>query len=529
MTVLDLSQRNWDATPKRHIVTTAHRLRHDPAVNLLLDRAQLAQSFVYDATVEHLECHGPLPIMARLGTGDCIHHWITRRREASGEWKAIPVAIARGAANAALLAWHAKDAKEQAKAGTIVEECRVEDEVRTGVRPHPNKFEDEEERAKHEPSPRLVRLWTKEPRPNQRRGDTRPALRLLEPCTQVYERVLDPNTGLHERKPVSGLRHVPGLGRVEVLPQDAIPLDADVRSCHIVETTRPDTPVVKRRYTLKVQCGHEAPETKPGASLGIDYGIRQTVTTGEGAVLRRPDTSALEEEASAVRARAKAFCKPGSRRQRQLYANARAIGQRVGRKHDNWERETARALCAGTAMLAREDLRLRNMMASGAGTTSAPGSQAKSGLNRELNRARIGYLDRRIERRCVKTGTDTVAVHPGNTSITCPTCGAKDAKSRDGAVFQCTGCGHTADADENAAINIERRGRNTFEGWRQRAATRAGGRGGSSRQDAKEAAGPGQRAGAARGAPRQASQRACPLTQNTLGCGPDPPAVNPRI
>ena len=87
-------------------------------------------------------------------------------------------------------------------------------------------------------------------------------------------------------------------------------------------------------------------------------------------------------------------------------------------------------------MLAREDLRLRNMMASGAGTTSAPGSQAKSGLNRELNRARIGYLDRRIERRCVKTGTDTVAVHPGNTSITCPTCGAKDAKSRDGAVFQ---------------------------------------------------------------------------------------------
>ena len=62
--------------------------------------------------------------------------------------------------------------------------------------------------------------------------------------------------------------------------------------------------------------------------------------------------------------------------------------------------------------MVREDLRLKNMMGSGTGTVSAPESSAK----KELNQARIGAVTRRLERRCVKTRTDTVVVHPGNTS-----------------------------------------------------------------------------------------------------------------
>ena len=116
------------------------------------------------------------------------------------------------------------------------------------------------------------------------------------------------------------------------------------------------------------------------------------------------------------------------------------------------------------------------MIASGAGAPSAPGSNTKKGLNRELNRARIGHLDRRVERRAVRTGTNTVVVHPGNTSITCSKCGHKDRESRKGPVFECTKCGYQTDADWNAAINIKGRGHNIFSAWK---ATRERGRGGT--------------------------------------------------
>ena len=171
--------------------------------------------------------------------------------------------------------------------------------------------------------------------------------------------------------------------------------------------------------------------------------------------------------------------------------------------------------------IAREDLKLRNMMASGAGTDSAPGSNAKKGLNRELNRARIGHLDRRVERRAVRTGTHTVVVHPGNTSITCSRCGHKDRNSRKGPDFACAKCGHEKDADWNAGVNIGSRGQNIFSAWR---ATRERGRVGcSSGREAGEEAGPGQREQAARGAPLQASPNARQLPRNTTGGTRAPP------
>ena len=142
-------------------------------------------------------------------------------------------------------------------------------------------------------------------------------------------------------------------------------------------------------------------------------------------------------------------------------------------------------------------------------------------LNRELNRARIGHLDRRVERRAVRTGTNTVVVHPGNTSITCSKCGHKDRESRKGPVFECTKCGYQTDADWNAAINIKGRGHNIFSAWK---ATRERGRAGRSfRREAGEEAGPGQREKAARGAPLQASPNACHLPQNTTGDAKAPP------
>ena len=169
-------------------------------------------------------------------------------------------------------------------------------------------------------------------------------MRLLVPCTPVRERIWNDHDERHERKAVPGKWHLPGLGQLELLAQDQIPAGADIRSCHLVERTRPRTPIERRRYVLKVQLGKPVPEAKEGADIGIDYGIRNTVTTSTGKRLQRLETGALEDEARALRAYARGRCKKRSRRYQDLYREAKKLSRKIARIHDNWEREAAKTL-----------------------------------------------------------------------------------------------------------------------------------------------------------------------------------------
>ena len=56
-------------------------------------------------------------------------------------------------------------------------------------------------------------------------------------------------------------------------------------------------------------------------------------------------------------------------------------------------------------------------------------------------------------------GRELIAVNPASTSRTCARCGHSAQDNRvTQADFACTACGHTAHADENAAVNILRAG-----------------------------------------------------------------------
>jgi transposase len=58
-----------------------------------------------------------------------------------------------------------------------------------------------------------------------------------------------------------------------------------------------------------------------------------------------------------------------------------------------------------------------------------------------------------------------VRVDPRDTSRTCPSCGHVAAKNRTVQErFLCVECGHAANADVNAAINIRERGLKLLEG-----------------------------------------------------------------
>ena len=65
-----------------------------------------------------------------------------------------------------------------------------------------------------------------------------------------------------------------------------------------------------------------------------------------------------------------------------------------------------------------------------------------------------GYISYKSRRE----GIRVVEVYAGGTSQTCSQCGHRHKDSRNHEHFQCLKCGHQADADVNAALNIGERG-----------------------------------------------------------------------
>ena len=101
------------------------------------------------------------------------------------------------------------------------------------------------------------------------------------------------------------------------------------------------------------------------------------------------------------------------------------------------------------------------MSKSARGSITAMGSNVsqKRGLNRSLQRVSFYKIKQILVRAFEKRGKDHHEVNPGGTSQTCSICGHRDRNSRESqSEFRCTSCGHTANADENAARNVRARG-----------------------------------------------------------------------
>ena len=99
-----------------------------------------------------------------------------------------------------------------------------------------------------------------------------------------------------------------------------------------------------------------------------------------------------------------------------------------------------------------EDLNTKGMTKSAKGTIEVPGKnvKAKSGLNREILASGWYRLEQALAYKM-----QVAKVPAAYTSQTCNACGVVDKESRRDRLFKCVHCGHTDDADINAALNIK--------------------------------------------------------------------------
>jgi putative transposase len=198
-----------------------------------------------------------------------------------------------------------------------------------------------------------------------------------------------------------------------------------------------------------------------GAVAGLDMGVASLVTTSDAEHVVNPRHLQASAGRLAAAQQALARKKRGSNRRHKAVARVAALHAKVRRQRLDGAHKAALTLVRTYDVIAVEDLRITNMTRSAAGTSVQPGRgvAAKSGLNRSILDAGWGVFLRVLAHKAESAGRELIAVEPRDTSRTCARCGHVAKENRvSQARFACTGCGHTAHADVNAAKNILRAG-----------------------------------------------------------------------
>lgn len=217
------------------------------------------------------------------------------------------------------------------------------------------------------------------------------------------------------------------------------------------------------RWFISVQTEREAatPVHPSTSEVGIDVGIVNFATLSDGGTV--PPVNAMSKHS----ARLAHYQRIMARRRKfgKNWIKAKARVQRVQRKIADTRRDflhkTSTTISQNHAVVYVEDLHVKNMSASAAGTIEKPGRnvKAKTGLNRAILDQGWGEFRRQLAYKLNWRGGELIAVPPQYTSQTCPNCGHVCAENRKTqGIFRCVRCCYGNHADIVGAINILRAG-----------------------------------------------------------------------
>ena len=199
-----------------------------------------------------------------------------------------------------------------------------------------------------------------------------------------------------------------------------------------------------------------------GGAVGIDLGVVRFDTLSDG-TFYAPLNSFMRHQTRLCKAlQAMSRKQKFSANWRKAKARIQRIHAHIGNARRDYLHKTSTAISQNHAMVCIEDLRVRNMSKSAAGSTAAPGRQvrAKSGLNRAILDQGWFEFRRPLEYKLSWNGGELIVVPPHNTSRRCPQCDHVTAQNRPTQVrFACVVCAFEANADWVGAMNILRAGR----------------------------------------------------------------------
>ncbi|VDY05525.1 MULTISPECIES: RNA-guided endonuclease TnpB family protein [unclassified Thiomonas] len=220
------------------------------------------------------------------------------------------------------------------------------------------------------------------------------------------------------------------------------------------------------KWFVSIQTEREVEQPVPqGGAVGIDMGIARFATLSDGTFyaplgsFKRHEVRLRKaQQAMSRKVKFSSNWKKGKSRIQKIHA-------RIGNARRDYLHKTSTAISQNHAMVCIEDLQVRNMSKSAAGTVEKPGRnvRAKSGLNKAILDQGWFEFRRQLDYKLAWNGGWLVAVPPQYTSRTCPCCGHVSADNRQTqAQFLCVACGFEENADVVGAINVLRAGHARF-------------------------------------------------------------------
>ena len=212
--------------------------------------------------------------------------------------------------------------------------------------------------------------------------------------------------------------------------------------------------------TIQTQCDVDEPVHLSDSAVGIDLGVARFAVLSDGTFVESVNAFKRYEKRLAFYQRRMARKRKFSANWRKAKANVSRLQRRIGNVRNDMLHKASTTISQNHAVVVMEDLRITNMTTSAKGSVENPGTNvhAKSGLNRRILDQGWGEFRRQIGYKLEWNGGVLLLVDPRNTSRTCSRCGNVSRENRQTqAAFRCVVCGHAANADTNAAINILRR------------------------------------------------------------------------
>lgn len=204
--------------------------------------------------------------------------------------------------------------------------------------------------------------------------------------------------------------------------------------------------------------------------VGVDLGVAQHATcydevsdTAWHEDYPKENLKAVEDRIRILQ-RKMSKCKKGSLRYKKLSAMIAQRKSKQGNIRQDACHKLTKKLSTKAYKIVLEDLKVSNMTKSAKGSADEPGKnvKAKSGLNREILNMSLHSVKMQLGYKTIRYGSELVLVNPAYTSQTCSCCGHVSKENRKiQAKFICVECGHSDNADINAAKNILKKGLNS--------------------------------------------------------------------
>jgi putative transposase len=218
-----------------------------------------------------------------------------------------------------------------------------------------------------------------------------------------------------------------------------------------------------KKWFVSIQTEREVspPKRVTTTAIGIDVGIARFATLSDGSYIAPLNSFKKHQD------RLKRYQKEMSRKLKfsNNWKKAKAKVQKVhidiGNARKDFLHKATTTISKNQALVCVEDLQVKKMSKTAAGTKEQPGKQVrqKTNLNRSILDQGWGMFRIQLEYKLEWNGGRLLAVPPENTSRECPNCDhISEHNRKTQSQFECVCCRYKNHADVVGALNILERG-----------------------------------------------------------------------